>query len=95
MKAAFLTGVRTIEIREVFAPHPTRDDDVPVRNKAVGMTHVGRVKPDFLATHFFKLEDARATYEAAAVRADDVCNVAAAACVQASAKTIERHFHWA
>jgi L-iditol 2-dehydrogenase len=37
MKAAFLTGVRTIEVREVPAPRPVRDDDVLVRNRAVGV----------------------------------------------------------
>ena len=37
MKAAFLTGVRTFEIREVPAPKIVRDDDVLVRSKAVGV----------------------------------------------------------
>jgi len=37
MKAAFLTGVRTIEIRDVPAPRISRDDDVLVRSKAVGV----------------------------------------------------------
>lgn len=37
MKAAFLTGVRTIEIREIPAPQIVRDDDVLVRSKAVGV----------------------------------------------------------
>jgi L-iditol 2-dehydrogenase len=37
MRAAFLTGVREIEIREVPAPRVTRDDDVLVRSKAVGV----------------------------------------------------------
>ena len=37
MKAAFLTGVRSIEIREVPAPRVVRDDDVLVRSKAVGI----------------------------------------------------------
>jgi L-iditol 2-dehydrogenase len=37
MKAAFLTGVRTIEIREVPAPQIVRDDDVLVRSRAVGV----------------------------------------------------------
>jgi L-iditol 2-dehydrogenase len=37
MKAAFLTGVRTIEIREVPAPRIARDDDVLVRSRAVGV----------------------------------------------------------
>jgi len=37
MKAAFLTGVRAIEIREVPAPKVAREDDVLVRSKAVGV----------------------------------------------------------
>jgi L-iditol 2-dehydrogenase len=40
--------------------------------KAVGMIHAGRVKVDFLATHFFKLEEAREAYETAAARRDGV-----------------------
>ncbi len=40
--------------------------------KAVGMIHTGRVKVDFLATHFFKLEEAREAYEIAAARRDGV-----------------------
>jgi L-iditol 2-dehydrogenase len=37
MKAAFLTGVRTLEIREVPVPRPAKDDDVLVRSRAVGI----------------------------------------------------------
>ena len=37
MKAAFLTGVRSIEVREVEAPRIAKDDDVLVRSKAVGV----------------------------------------------------------
>lgn len=37
MKAAFLTGVRTIEIRDIPAPRLVRDDDVIVRSRAVGV----------------------------------------------------------
>jgi L-iditol 2-dehydrogenase len=37
MKAALLTGVRTIEIREVPAPQLVREDDVLVRSRAVGV----------------------------------------------------------
>ncbi len=37
MRAAFLTGARAIEVREVPAPRVTRDDDVLVRSKAVGV----------------------------------------------------------
>ncbi len=40
--------------------------------KAVGMIHTGRVKVDFLATHFFKLDAAREAYKAAAERRDGV-----------------------
>jgi threonine dehydrogenase-like Zn-dependent dehydrogenase len=40
--------------------------------KAVGMIYAGRVKPDFLATHFFKLDEAGAAYETAAERRDGV-----------------------
>jgi L-iditol 2-dehydrogenase len=40
--------------------------------RAVGLIHTGRVKPDFLATHFFKLDQAREAYELAAARRDGV-----------------------
>jgi L-iditol 2-dehydrogenase len=40
--------------------------------KAVGMIHAGRIRVDFLATHSFKLEDAREAYETAASRRDGV-----------------------
>ena len=40
--------------------------------KAVAMIHTGRIKVDFLATHFFKLEEAREAYETAAERRDGV-----------------------
>jgi len=40
--------------------------------KAVAMIHTGRVKVDFLATHFFKLDEAREAYETAAARRDGV-----------------------
>jgi threonine dehydrogenase-like Zn-dependent dehydrogenase len=40
--------------------------------RAVAMIHTGRVKPDFLATHFFKLDEAREAYETAAARRDGV-----------------------
>jgi L-iditol 2-dehydrogenase len=40
--------------------------------KAVGMIHAGRIKADFLATHFFKLDEAREAYETAATRRDGV-----------------------
>jgi L-iditol 2-dehydrogenase len=37
MKAVFLTGVRSIEVRETPAPRIARDDDVLVRSRAVGI----------------------------------------------------------
>ena len=37
MKAALLTGVRSLEVREVPAPRRVRDDDVLVRSRAVGV----------------------------------------------------------
>jgi len=40
--------------------------------RAVGMIHNGRIQPDFLATHFFKLDQAGEAYELAAARRDGV-----------------------
>jgi threonine dehydrogenase-like Zn-dependent dehydrogenase len=40
--------------------------------KAVAMIHTGRIKVDFLATHFFGLDRAREAYETAAERRDGV-----------------------
>ena len=40
--------------------------------RAVGMIHTGRIRPDFLATHFFKLDQAAEAYEMAATRRDGV-----------------------
>lgn len=40
--------------------------------KAVAMIHAGRVKADFLATHFFTLDEAREAYETASARRDGV-----------------------
>ena len=37
MRAAFLTGVRALEVREVPTPRLVRDDDVLVRSQAVGV----------------------------------------------------------
>jgi len=37
MKAAFLTGVRAIEVREAPMPRIVRDDDVLIRSRAVGV----------------------------------------------------------
>jgi threonine dehydrogenase-like Zn-dependent dehydrogenase len=36
------------------------------------MIHAGRVKVDFLATHFYGLDEAREAYETAAARRDGV-----------------------
>jgi L-iditol 2-dehydrogenase len=40
--------------------------------KAVAMIHTGRIKVDFLATHFFRLDEALQAYETAATRRDGV-----------------------
>ena len=40
--------------------------------RAVGLIHAGRIEVDFLATHFFKLEESREAYETAAERRDGV-----------------------
>ncbi len=40
--------------------------------RAVGLIHAGRIEVDFLATHFFELEEAREAYEVAAERRDGV-----------------------
>ena len=40
--------------------------------RAVAMIHAGRIEIDFLATHFFKLQEARVAYEIAAERRDGV-----------------------
>jgi L-iditol 2-dehydrogenase len=40
--------------------------------RAVGLIHAGRIEVDFLATHFFELEEAREAYEIAAERRDGV-----------------------
>jgi len=70
-----------IEPRVSFDSSKTRRREIRVQNvrrqnkcleKAVGMIHAGRVKVDFLATHFFKLEEAREAYETAAARRDGV-----------------------
>jgi len=70
-----------IEPRVSFDSSKVRRREIRVQNvrrqnkcleKAVGMIHAGRVKPDFLATHFFKLDKAREAYETAATRRDGV-----------------------
>jgi len=70
-----------IEPRISFDSSKARRREIRVQNvrrqnrcleKAVGMIHAGRVKVDFLATHFFKLEEAREAYETAAARRDGV-----------------------
>ena len=66
-----------LEPRVSFDSSKARRKEIRVQNvrrqnrcleKAVGMIHTARVRPDFLATHFFKLEDAREAYETAAAR---------------------------
>jgi len=37
MRAAFLTGVRSLEIRDVRTPRPVKDDDVLIRSGVVGI----------------------------------------------------------
>jgi threonine dehydrogenase-like Zn-dependent dehydrogenase len=70
-----------LEPRVSFDSSKMRRREIRVQNvrrqnkcleKAVGMIHTGRVKPDFLATHFFKLEEVGAAYETAAERRDGV-----------------------
>jgi len=70
-----------LEPRVSFDSSKVRRREIRVQNvrrqnrcleRAVGMIHAGRVKPDFLATHFFKLEEAREAYEMAAERRDGV-----------------------
>ncbi len=70
-----------LERRVSFDSSKARRKEIRVQNvrrqnrcleKAVGMIHAGRVKVDFLATHFFGLELAREAYETAAARKDGV-----------------------
>lgn len=70
-----------LEPRVTFDSSKVRRREIRVQNvrrqnkcleRAVGMIHAGRVKPDFLATHFFKLDQAREAYETAAARRDGV-----------------------
>jgi L-iditol 2-dehydrogenase len=70
-----------LELRVSFDSSKVRRRELRVQNvrrqnkcleKAVAMVHTGRIKVDFLATHFFKLEEARQAYETAAARRDGV-----------------------
>ena len=70
-----------LEPRISFDSSKVRRREIRVQNvrrqnrcleRAVGMIHTGRIKPDFLATHFFKLDQAREAYETAAARRDGV-----------------------
>jgi L-iditol 2-dehydrogenase len=70
-----------LEPRVSFDSSKVRRREVRVQNvrrqnrcleRAVGMIHTGRIKVDFLATHFFKLDQAREAYETAALRRDGV-----------------------
>jgi threonine dehydrogenase-like Zn-dependent dehydrogenase len=70
-----------LEPRVSFDSSKVRRREIRVQNvrrqnrcleRAVGMIHTGRIKPDFLATHFFKLDQAREAYETAALRRDGV-----------------------
>jgi threonine dehydrogenase-like Zn-dependent dehydrogenase len=70
-----------LEPRVSFDSSKVRRREVRVQNvrrqnrcleRAVGMIHTGRIKVDFLATHSFKLDQAREAYETAALRRDGV-----------------------
>jgi L-iditol 2-dehydrogenase len=70
-----------LEPRVSFDSSKVRRREIRVQNvrrqnkcleRAVAMIHTGRVKPDFLATHFFRLDQAREAYELAAARRDGV-----------------------
>jgi L-iditol 2-dehydrogenase len=70
-----------LEARMSFDSSKVRRREIRVQNvrrqnkcleRAVGMIHAGRIKVDFLATHSFKLEEAREAYETAAARRDGV-----------------------
>ena len=70
-----------LEPRVFFDTSKVRRKEIRIQNvrrqnrcleKAVGMIHAGRVKVDFLATHFFGLDLAREAYETAATRRDGV-----------------------
>jgi len=70
-----------LEPRVSFDSSKVRRKEIRVQNvrrqnrcleRAVGMIHTGRIQADFLATHFFPLEQAREAYETAAARHDGV-----------------------
>jgi L-iditol 2-dehydrogenase len=70
-----------VEPRVTFDSSKVRRREIRIQNvrrqnrcleKSVGMIHAGRVRPDYLATHFFKLDEAREAYETAAARRDGV-----------------------
>jgi L-iditol 2-dehydrogenase len=70
-----------LEPRVSFDSSKVRRREIRVQNvrrqnkcleRAVAMIHNGRVKPDFLATHFFRLDQAREAYELASARRDGV-----------------------
>ena len=70
-----------VEPRVSFDSSKVRRKEIRVQNvrrqnkcleKAVAMIHTGRIKVDFLPTHFYKLEDAREAYETAAEHRDGV-----------------------
>jgi threonine dehydrogenase-like Zn-dependent dehydrogenase len=70
-----------LEARVSFDSSKVRRREIRIQNvrrqnrcleQAVGMIHAGLVHVDFLATHFFKLEEARQAYETAAARRDGV-----------------------
>jgi threonine dehydrogenase-like Zn-dependent dehydrogenase len=69
------------EPRVSFDSSKVRRKEIRVQNvrrqnrcleRAVAMIHAGRIKPDFLATHVFPLDQAREAYETAAARRDGV-----------------------
>jgi threonine dehydrogenase-like Zn-dependent dehydrogenase len=70
-----------LEPRVSFDSSKVRRREIRVQNvrrqnkcleRAVGMIHSGRIKPDFLATHFYQLDRTREAYETAAARRDGV-----------------------
>jgi L-iditol 2-dehydrogenase len=70
-----------LEPRVSFDSSKVRRREIRVQNvrrqnkcleRAVGMIHTGRIKPEFLATHFYRLDQTREAYETAAARRDGV-----------------------
>jgi len=64
--------VRQLQGAPTGGPRPERPRQNKCLEKAVAMVHTGRIKVDFLATHFFRLDQARDAYETAAERRDGV-----------------------